>query len=377
MKRIGHGWAALILGCTAQMLAAAPSAVTETTQESMGEDEVRQYTFKRGVNISHWLSQNSAGRPFAAAWFDEEDVAWIAQQGFDHLRLPVDFRQCLNAEGQIDPARLRPIEEAIFWAGSRGLGVVLDAHFLPGADFNPVGGDNRAFTDEALQARAAECWRAVSRHFTDEGAWLRFEILNEPVAAENEQVNRFMRRVLAAIREANTERVVYVTSNRWSGFGTIEDVQLPDDPHVALTLHYYEPMVFTHQRAPWVGFKDSLPAVHFPGTTPDVSEHTLPHYSLGLTPGEPLTTEAVAASFAKVEAWRKRAAPNVEIYLGEFGVFRAAEPASQQRWIRTVVEQCEKHGWGWAVWDYQGGFAVRAPDGSVTPVLDALFRPTR
>ena len=30
------------------------------------------------------------------------------------------------------------------------------------------------------------------------------------------------------------------------------------------------------------------------------------------------------------------------------------------------------YGFGWAVWDYQGGFAVRAPDGSPTTITRAL-----
>lgn len=355
-------------------LRAAEEKISPTAQELMEEgEERREYTFKRGVNISHWLSQNSPARPFAAPWFDEEDVSWIARQGFDHIRLPVDLRQCLRADGTLDPEKLKPIEEAIFWTGSRGLGLVLDAHFLPGADFNAVDGDKRVFTDEKLQEQAAEIWRELSRHFLDEGPWLRFEILNEPVAAENEQVNAFMRRMLTAIREGNHQRVAYVTSNRWSSFETVRDVVLPEDPHVALTLHFYEPMVFTHQRAPWAGFKGTLPPVNFPGKAPAVDGHTLPHYNLGVVAGTELTVEQIAAAFARVEAWAREHAPKTEIYLGEFGVYRAADPASQRRWIRAVVEQCEKRGWGWAVWDYQGGFAVRDADGRPTPVLEGLF----
>ena len=33
-----------------------------------------EFTYKRGVNISHWLSQNIEARPYADKWFVEEDV---------------------------------------------------------------------------------------------------------------------------------------------------------------------------------------------------------------------------------------------------------------------------------------------------------------
>jgi endoglucanase len=331
------------------------------------------YTFKRGVNISHWLSQNSGNMTYAAPWFGEGDVDWIAKQGFDHIRLPVDFRLCLAADGSLDEARLKPIADAIGWARDRGLGVVLDAHFLPGADFNSVGGDNRAYTDLAIQDAAAQSWRLMARHFAGEGPNVRFEILNEPVALENKQLNPFMAHMLAAIRESNPTRIVYVTSNRWSSFHTVGDVVLPDDPNIALTIHFYEPIVFTHQRAPWVGFANTLPPVTFPGVVPDVTGYTLPGYHQKLHAGDPITAAQIDKTFASVSTWLAAHAPTIEVYVGEFGVFLPADADSKRRWISTVRSDAENRGWGWAVWDYNDSFGVRGHDGSGTPVLEGLF----
>jgi len=331
------------------------------------------YTFRRGVNISHWLSQVGGERTYGADWFGEADVAWIAQQGFDHLRLPVDFRLCLQPDGGLDATKLRPIEEAIRWARVRHLGIVLDAHFLPGADFNSTGGDSRVYTDPALEKQAGDAWRLMARHFAGEGPNLRFEILNEPVAPKNELLNPFMAHMLAAIRESNPTRVVYVTSNKWSSFHTVKDVVLPDDPHIALTIHFYEPLVFTHQRAPWVGFDDTLPPVTFPGVAPDVTGHTRPDYHQNIHAGDPLTAAPIERAFEDVSAWVAAHAPGIEVYVGEFGVFNAADADSQRRWIGTVRSLARTRGWGWAVWDYNDSFGVRRRDGSGTPVLEGLF----
>jgi endoglucanase len=332
------------------------------------------YTFKRGVNISHWLSQNGGTKhTYAAGWFGEEDVKWIAAQGFDHIRLPVDVRLCLAANGSLDEAKLKPITDTIGWARPLGLGVVLDAHFLPGADFNSIGGDSRVYTDPALTEKVADVWRALAKHFAHEGPSLRFEILNEPVAAENKQLNPFMHRMLAAIRESNPTRVVYLTSNKWSGFWTVPDVELPADKNIALTIHFYEPMIFTHQRAPWAGFAKTLPAVKFPGTVPDVTGHTLPHYNMKLQAGDPLTPAQIEAAFAKVSAWLAAHAPAIEVYLGEFGVFEAADPDSTRNWTATVRHAAESRGWSWAIWDYNDSFGVRNAAGKGTPVLEGLF----
>jgi len=363
----------VLLSVNFVVLATTARAVDAPTPKTAAVQEA-SYSFKRGVNISHWLSQNFAARPYAAPWFGEEDVTWIAKQGFDHIRLPVDVRLCIDTEGHLQPSKVQPIVDAIRWARTRGLGVVLDAHFLPGADFNSVGGDSRVYTDEALQKKVADVWRELARNFASEGAWLRFEILNEPVAAENKQLNPFMHRMLAAIRESNPTRIVYVTSNRWSSFSAVPDVELPDDKNIALTIHYYEPIAFTHQRASWVGFSETLPAVTFPGKVPDLTGHTLKHYRHDLKTGDPLTEAQVQEAFAKVDAWVKQHRPNLEVYVGEFGVYRAADAASTKRWLHLVVGECEKRQWSWAVWDYKGGFAVRSQDGAGTPVLEGLLR---
>jgi endoglucanase len=338
-----------------------------------GANNHSQVTFKRGVNISHWLSQNSGSRTYGAPWFGESDVAWIAQQGFDHIRLPVDIRLCMQPDGTLDPVKLKPVHDAIQWSKSHHLGLVLDAHFLPGADFNPVGGDKRVYTDPVLQAKVAAVWRELAQVFKDEDASVRFEILNEPVAEENKQLNPFMREMLGAIRESNPTRIVYVTSNRWSSFDTVSDVELPDDPNIALTIHNYEPLVFTHQRASWAGFNDTLPAVHFPGEVPELTGHTSQTYALKLNPGDKLTVDDLKQRFTAVADWVAEHRPGIEVYVGEFGVYQTADPVSTRRWIAAIVAECEKRNWGWAVWDYKGGFAVRKADGSGTAVLEGLF----
>lgn len=331
-------------------------------------------TFKKGVNISHWLSQNGGKYTFGAPWFNAEDVKWIATHGFDHIRIAVDVRLCLNPAGELDDAKLKPVWDALGWAKANHLNVVFDAHFLPGADFNSKGGDNRAFTDPALMDKVAGLWRELAQRFAKEGDYLRFEILNEPVADENQQVNTFMHRMLASIRESNPTRVVYVTSNRWSGFSTVPDVVLPDDPNIALTVHFYEPMIFTHQRAPWTNYKDNMPPIEFPGKVPDLTGTYEPGTPAGmLREGEELTEAEIGQRFAKVAEWVKENRPGLEVYVGEFGVYEPAPKESKKRWLRKVVSECESHGWGWAVWEYEGAFGVHAPDGSGTDVLEGLF----
>ncbi len=331
------------------------------------------YSFKKGVNISHWLSQNEPQQPYAAPWFDEEDITWIAAQGFDHIRYPVDGREWLLPDGTLDEAKIAPFVRALAWTKAHGLGAILDMHFLPGASFDPGSEQNTVFTDLKLQEKVADFWARVARRFVNEGDYLRFELLNEPVAEKNDELNGFNRRMLAAIRESNPVRMVYITSNRWSAFSNVGDIEVPADPNVALTLHFYEPMLFTHQRAPWVKFPANMPAVRFPGALPDLAPY-LPAKHYALKPaGYELTVRQIDEAFDKVAAWAAKNAPGREIHIGEFGVYIAADAASKRNWIAAVSGNAARRGWGWAVWDYQDSFGVRDAKGEPTPILDGLF----
>ena len=81
----------------------------------------------------------------------------------------------------------------------------------------------------------------------------------------------------------------------------------------------------------------------------------------------------VEAAFAKDSTWLASHAPAIEDYLGEFGVYNAADANSTRRWITMVRSAAEQRGWGWAVWDYSDSFGVRKADGSGTAVLEGLF----
>ncbi len=329
-------------------------------------------TFNQGVNICHWLSQ-CFDHPYGADWFTEKDVAWISEQGFDHIRYPIDARLWLKPDGTLDPEKLKPFEEAIIWTRKRHLGIILDVHFLPGADFNN-GGDGRAFVDPVMQDKVVQIWRDIAARFANEPADLRFEIINEPVAPENKQLNVLNKKVLAAIRETNPTRMVYVTSNRWSMFSTIEDMEVPEDPNIAITVHYYEPAVFTHQNAPWVFTRTGVEPIPFPGKVPDLTPFFNPGDYRLADSGKVYTVEQdVDAAFAKLAQWIEKNAAGREVLLGEFGVYKAADDASMRNWIKAVTAACRRHNMAWCYWGYRSDeFGVVGWDGKPRAVLGVL-----
>lgn len=55
------------------------------------------------------------------------------------------------------------------------------------------------------------------------------------------------------IRRTNRTRPVIVGPVLWNSIDAVEMFNLPnDDRHIIVTVHYYNPMQFTHQEATWV-----------------------------------------------------------------------------------------------------------------------------
>lgn len=353
-----------ILLNTIFLIGCAEKSIVDATESS--------YSFNRGVNISHWLSQNYGERTYAAPWFSQEDVAWIAEQGFDHVRIPVDSKYWMTPDGELIESAMKPFDQACEWAQAHNLGVILDIHYLPGASFTKV--ENELFTNEKLIVVAEKYWAKIAERYADAGPWLRFELINEPVAERNEQLNPLLARLLAAVRATNPTRVVYFTSNKWGQFSTIYDLKLPDDPNVALTLHFYRPFPFTHQRTAWTDLKPSMPQVDFPGIVPDITNLLPKGHSWAALSGTEINAEtSVDPKFEKIANWAKQNAPDLEIHIGEFGAYEAAKPQSIQNYIKAVVSASERHGFGWAIWDYRGGFAIRNSQGEATSAMKGII----
>lgn len=188
------------------------------------------------------------------------------------------------------------------------------------------------------------------------------------------RANPLLHRLLAAVRVTNPTRVVYFTTNKRGNFSTVNDLDIPDDPNLALTLHFYEPFPFTHQRTAWTDFKPTMEQVDFLGIVPDISKLLSPGHQWALLSGTEINVEtSIDPKFATLALWVKENAPNLEIHVGEFGVYEATTDGSIENYITGVIAASESHGFGWAVWDYRGGFAIRGSDGNPTAVMRGIL----
>ena len=145
----------------------------------------------------------------------------------------------------IRSAWLKRVTEVVDQALAADLNVILNDHNFEDLHEHP----------DANRDKLAAIWRQVAAHFADRPTTrLWFEIENEPHGAlTNANLLATLAPALAEIRATNPDRPVVIGGGNWSGIDSLATLELPDDPNVHPTFHYYEPFDFTHQGATWAG----------------------------------------------------------------------------------------------------------------------------
>jgi endoglucanase len=325
------------------------AAESPATQPAASDAFEQNRRLGRGINI---IGYDPLWKDRTKARFKAEHFKIIRDGGFVHVRINLHpFRDAKPGEGQgehpISDTYLQTIDWAVDEALAAGLRVVLDFH-----EFKLMSDDPQTNHDRYLAA-----WAQIAEHCKGRPDSVVFEALNEPHGKLTPQLwNQYLREALAVIRKTNPTRIVIVGPGFSNGIDHLAELDLPaDDRNLIITVHYYRPMTFTHQGAPFTKQK----------------------YKMGVPwDGAPQDRQALAADLDKAQAWAK--ANDRPLYLGEFGAYDKAEMSARARYADAVARGAEERGWSWAWWQLDGDFVaydIRAGHW-VQPIHDALIPPS-
>lgn len=328
---------------------------------------------RRGINASEWFAQvydkSGYSKEHFQSWTTAEDIALIKSKGFDHVRLSVNPQPMMTDHhpDEISPEYLGYLDAAVKMILDHGLAVVIDLH--PESDFKA-----RLAKDDTFVQEFSDFWRTLARHYsTWDADRVFFEILNEPEVSDRYRWYGVQAKLAAAIREGAPLQTMIATGARWSDDDELVFIEPLRDPNVIYNFHFYAPHIFTHQGATWgTYYWHWVKGLHYPSS---------PESAVKTAAAVPEAVDRLAvirygqdhwdavridAEIAQVADWAgKRGVP---VVCNEFGVYRAyADPHDREAWIDDVRSALERHGMGWAMWDYSGSFGlVSKKDGRTT-----------
>ena len=288
--------------------------------------------FMKGVNLGGWLSQCDYSEDRLNNFIKEEDIKKIAELGFDHVRVPVDYNILEDNKGGYIESGFEHIAFAVNTARKYGLNLLLDLHRTAGFMFDAGVNESGFFEEEALQERFYRLWEEFAKRFGSDPEHVAFELLNEVTDKEYSPIwNRIAKECIGRIRAIAPDVVILVGSYYNNSVGAVKDLDAPYDDKVVYNFHCYDPLLFTHQHAYWVD-------------DPEIDkDRTFEESGIDEKYFEGLFAEAI----------NKAQENDTLLYCGEYGVIDRVDPVEALKWYKCIGNTFRKFGIRHCVWSYK------------------------
>ena len=292
---------------------------------------LKELGFKKGVNLGGWFSQCDYSEDRLNNFITEADFKQIADLGFDHVRIPIDYNVIQNPDGTMRPDGLGRIDAALALCNKYGLRAVLDLHKTPGYSFDAGEKEAGFFESEAYQERFYWIWETLAEWFAGMSDRVAFELLNEVTEARFLPAwKRISRECVRRIRFFAPDTIILLGSYNWNSARTVPELDAPYDDKMIYNFHFYEPHVFTHQGAYWM---------------PELQNTRMAYADCGAS--EAWFEDFLAPAVEKAEK------EHCELYCGEFGVIDIVPPEEAVKWFRDLHKVFERHGIAHAMWSWK------------------------
>ncbi len=255
--------------------------------------------FIRGTNLGNWLNPegymfgfsktNSAWmidqmfrqlvgptetdifwQVFKDQYITRDDIAFIAQQGANTIRLPLNYKLFTDEDYMGLRCRqdgLQRIDQVVDWCREFGLYLILDMHDCPGGQTGDNIDDSYGypwlFESEACQQQLCDIWQQIARRYKNEPVVLGYELMNEPIAhyfeAEKQRLNAALeplyKRLVSAIRGVDDNHIILLGGAQWnSAFDMFSDWTF--DAKIMYTCHRYGGPATKEAIQSYIDFRD-------------------------------------------------------------------------------------------------------------------------
>lgn len=321
--------------------------------------EITSFPIKRGINISHFLSQTERTVEERRQFFPQQDFEFLARIGYDHVRLPVDEVQLWDETGNKIAEGFQLLHDAITWSHMYNLLVVVDLHIIRSHYFNNE--ENALWTESSARDQFIAMWLQLSDELKGYSTGtVAYELLNEAVADDPDDWNRLLAKTIVAIRKKEPARKIIVGSNGWQNPDNFDQLVIPEnDKNLILSFHFYSPHTFTHHQANWEATGIYEGPVKYPGRPIE------PGHMRGLDQSvidelmqydRVYTRDTLLQMIQKPIVYARKY--ELPLYCGEFGTLHSVPHEDRLQWYADVRYIFETNNIAWANWDFKGGFAI-------------------
>src|SRR5215467_12991614 len=196
----------------------------------------------RGFNLTEKCVKRCDGNnpPFL-----ETDFALLEEWGFDFVRLPLSYQCWTDPEDwlKVREAELKDIDDALEFGRKHRVHINLNLHRAPGYCVNPPKEPLDLWTDAKALDACAFHWAMLAKRYKGiPNERVSFDLLNEPANVPEETYVRVVKRLVAAIRAEDSQRLIIADGIRWGRDPVFGLVELG----IAQSTRGYDPMQVSH-----------------------------------------------------------------------------------------------------------------------------------
>ena len=332
--------------------------------------------YMHGINLGGWLSQCNHTEERYSTFITEEDIKQISSWGLDHIRVPIDYNLVEDEEGNYKENGFNYISKAISWAQKYNLNMILDLHKTYGYAFDSV--ENDFFENESHQERFYKLWEEFAKRFGKFEKMLSFELLNEITKKEYCDIwNEISHKCIKRIRKFAPKIKILVGGYYSNSIDALPDLYPPFDDNIVYNFHFYEPLIFTHQGAPWISTMNTSYRVSLDDSCEVLNKGSIENLTHDFV-GHNFVDDSLPLNESYFENMIKSAVRiseerDVPIYCGEYGVINLATPHDTLKWYRMFSSVMNKYQIGRAAWTYkQMDFGII--DEHISEVKDQIIK---
>jgi len=317
----------------------------------------RQLAFKRaaglnnGVSIS-WLEQTWNKDVLSINPIKKSDYQLLKKLKIKSIRLPVAFSQFESSQTSIEKV-FTHIDEVLKQCKVYDIKLIIDYHY---GKLN----DNNFLTETP---KVINLWLLLTkRYITESPDKLFFELYNEPPHMNPKVWKDAAYNIVTAIRKVDKKRTLIVGASNFNSIYELSRMERLADENIIYTFHFYEPFLFTHQGADWVGDQVATTGIPFPYNAqkfPNINPQVVgtwgeTNYYQYRTDGN---EQSVKDKLQIVKNWSNKY--YVPILCGEYGVYRKyTDEDSRCRYIKAVRKNLKAMNIPGIMWDYNTNFSI-------------------